>query len=318
MDSNSLLEHSLYRSELSEDCYQHLYRGKVRDVYELNEELLAIVATDRVSAFDHVMRETIPFKGQILNQMAATSMQQLEAIVPVHLVDVPHPNLTIAHKCSALPVEVVVRGYLAGHALREYRRGNRALCGQLMPEGMMPYQAFETPLITPTTKARKGHDEDISEEQIIAQQLLSADLWKQIKETALRLFEKGSSIARGRGLLLMDTKYEFGLYEGKLMLIDETHTPDSSRFVYAAGYEERLEAGQPPEQLSKEFVREWLMEQGFSGKKGQQVPALPDEFRIDVYHRYAALYKQLIGQQFTPVYTPDHNTTLGQLIRNYL
>lgn len=318
MDSNSLLEHSLSRSELPEACYQQLYRGKVRDVYELNDELLAIVATDRVSAFDHVMRETIPFKGQILNQMAATSMQQLEAIVPVHLVDVPHPNLTIAHKCSALPVEVVVRGYLAGHALREYRKGNRELCGQHMPESMMPYQAFETPLITPTTKAQKGHDEDISQEQIIKQQLVSRELWEQIKETALRLFDKGSSIARERGLLLMDTKYEFGLHQGQLMLIDETHTPDSSRYVYASGYEERLEAGQAPEQLSKEFVREWLMEQGFSGKQGQQVPVLPDEFRIEVYHRYAALYKQLIGQQFTPVYTPDYNTTFGQLIKNYL
>lgn len=313
----SIFDYGLSRSELSKAVYQSLYRGKVRDVYELSDDLLAIVATDRVSAFDHILAETIPFKGQILNQLAAHAMEHVRDIVATHMVDLPHPNLMIARKCQPLPVEVVVRGYLAGHALREYQAGRRQLCGVPMPDGIQPYQAFDAPLVTPTTKAKKGHDEDISEDALISRGLVDANLWKQVRETALKLFQRGSEKALQRGLLLVDTKYEFGLLAGELVLIDEAHTPDSSRYIYKNGYEERLKNGQAPEQLSKEFVREWLMKHGFSGKDGQQMPALPDDFRMQVYQRYAELFKQLTGQAFTPVYTPDYSATFTELLKPY-
>ncbi|MFW6348233.1 MAG: phosphoribosylaminoimidazolesuccinocarboxamide synthase [Cyclonatronaceae bacterium] len=314
----SIFDYTLSRSQLPGPAYQKLYRGKVRDVYELRNNVLAIIATDRVSAFDHILAETIPFKGQILNQLAAHAMEQVRDIVDTHIIDLPHPNLMLARKCEPLPVEVVVRGYLAGHALREYKAGRRELCGVSMPEGLLPYEEFKQPLLTPTTKATKGHDEDISEEAIISQGLVSATLWEKVRETALKLFQRGSETARARGLLLVDTKYEFGLRDGRLVLIDETHTPDSSRYIYKKGYEERLEKGEAPQQLSKEFVREWLMEQGFSGKNGEQMPKLPDSFRQQTYERYAELFKQLTGRSFTPVYTPNYSATFSELLKPYI
>lgn len=317
MQQNSPFHYSLSVSELPPETYKSLYRGKVRDVYELSNNVLAIIATDRVSAFDHILAETIPFKGQILNQLAAHAIEQVRDIVATHLIDLPHPNLMLARKCQPLPVEVVVRGYLAGHALREYQAGRRVLCGAPMPEAMKPYQAFATPLVTPTTKATQGHDEDISEQALVEKGLVEAGLWQRVRDTALKLFRRGSENARKRGLLLVDTKYEFGLLEGELVLIDEAHTPDSSRYIYEKGYRERLEKGEAPQQLSKEFVREWLMEQGFSGQDGQQMPALPDNFRMQVYHRYAELFRQLTGRAFTPVYTPDYTATFTELIKAY-
>lgn len=318
MSDTSIFEYSLSRSALPPGTFLKSYRGKVRDVYELPDEVLAIVATDRVSAFDHILAETIPFKGQILNQIAANAMEQVADLVPTHIIDLPHPNLMIARRCEPLPVEVVVRGYLAGHALREYQAGRRQLCGASMPDGLTPYQAFDKPLLTPTTKAAEGHDEDISEQTIIAQGLVKEEIWQNVRKIALNLFQRGAETARKRGLLLIDTKYEFGLLDGEVVLIDEVHTPDSSRYVYAGNFHERLQQGEAPEQLSKEFVREWLMQQGFSGKDGQAIPTLPDEFRIQVYERYAEVFKQLTGHAFAPIYTPDYSTTFGELLKPYL
>lgn len=292
-------------------------RGKVRDIYELSGDKLAIVATDRVSAFDHILPEPIPFKGQILNRLAAFSMEKVSDIVPTHLIAVPHPNVTIAHKCNPVPLEMVVRGYLAGHAWRVYESGNRILCGNLMPDGLRQFEKFPQPIITPTTKASEGHDVDITENEILSETIVSPELWDELKSTALRLFAWGSEIAESRGLILVDTKYEFGLFNGKLMLIDEVHTADSSRYYYRKGYRECLESGSRPEQLSKEFVREWLIKNGFMGKPGEAVPHLPEKFRLEVYEKYANLFQQLTGESFTPVYTPDFDSTLNGILLHY-
>ncbi len=286
------------------------YRGKVRDVYELDARHIGIVVTDRISAFDYIMKQTIPFKGQILNQLAAFSFNRVKDIVPTHLVSTPHPNVTIAKKCAAIPVEVVVRGYLTGHAWRVYKSGNRLLCGVPLPEGMKEHDKFPAPIITPATKADEGHDEDISEAEITERGIVEPALWKQITQTALRLFARGTEIAAAQGLILVDTKYEFGLFEGQLTLIDEVHTADSSRYFYLEGYTQRQAQGEPQKQLSKEFLREWLMSQGFQGLDGQLLPDLPDAFRIDVYRRYAELYETLTAQEFTPVIEKDTNKRL--------
>lgn len=293
------------------------YRGKVRDVYDISDDRLAIVATDRISSFDHILREAIPYKGQILNLIATYFLEKVSDIVPTHLLEIPHPNVTIGKKCDVIPIEVVVRGYLTGHAWRTYKSGLRELCGVPLPNGMKEHQKFSSPILTPATKATEGHDEDISEVEILNRGIVDATLWSQIRKVAFELFERGTKLAAERGLLLVDTKYEFGLYHGELTLIDEVHTPDSSRYFYADGYEERLANDAPQKQLSKEFIREWLMERNFQGKDGQVMPSLPDDFRIEVFERYAELFAQLTGSEFEPVSTEKFDETLAGLLREY-
>lgn len=294
------------------------YRGKVRDVYKLPENRLAIVATDRISAFDHILRQPIPYKGQILNTLAAHFFGNVSDLVETHVLEVPHPNITIARACDPLPVEVVVRGYLVGHAWREYKSGKRELCGVPLPEGMSENQRFDHPILTPATKATEGHDEDISEREILNRGLVGAERWEEIREKAFLLFERGQEIALRHGLLLADTKYEFGIFEDRLILIDEVHTPDSSRYFYAGEYEERFSRGEHQNQLSKEFIREWLMSRGFQGKEGQSLPDMSDEFRWQVYQRYAELFNAVTGKTFEPTSTSGFNEDLARLLRPYV
>ncbi len=296
---------------------KNYYKGKVREVYDLNPEVLGIVVTDRISAFDFIMRQAIPFKGQILNQLAAFSFEKVRDIVATHIIDIPHPNVTIAKKCSPIPIEVVVRGYLTGHAWRTYKSGIGLLCGVPLPEGMKEHDKFTSPILTPATKATEGHDEDISEEEILEREIVEPSLWEEIRNTAFKLFERGTEVAAKQGLILVDTKYEFGLYNGELTLIDEVHTTDSSRYFYLDGYEERQEARLPQKQLSKEFLREWLMEHHFQGLEGQTLPDLPDEFRLEVYKRYAELFGMLTGTAFEPKLEKDFNAVLSQIFENY-
>ncbi|MDZ7715495.1 MAG: phosphoribosylaminoimidazolesuccinocarboxamide synthase [Balneolaceae bacterium] len=294
------------------------YRGKVREVYELNEDTLGIVVSDRISAFDHIMKQAIPYKGQILNQLAAFSFDKVEDVVNTHVLDVPHANVTIAKKCDPVPIEVVIRACLTGHAWRVYNSGKRMLCGVELPDGMVENQSFEEPILTPATKAEEGHDEDISEQEILERGIVEASIWKEIREKAFKVFKRGQKIAAEQGLILVDTKYEFGLYNGEVTLIDEVHTADSSRYFYADEYEERLQKGLRQKQLSKEFLREWLMEHDFQGLEGQTLPDLPDAFRREVYERYAELFQQLTGKAFEP--TPigdDFDDTLEEIFGNY-
>lgn len=294
------------------------YKGKVREVYELNQYTLGIVVTDRISAFDFIMKQAIPFKGQILNQLAAFSFEKVKDIVATHIIDVPHPNVTIAKKCSPIPIEVVVRGYLTGHAWRTYKSGLRTLCGVELPEGMVEHQKFPESILTPATKATEGHDEDISEEDILKKGIVDEALWNQIRDVAFKLFERGTEVATKQGLILVDTKYEFGIYNGELTLIDEVHTTDSSRYFYLDGYEERQAKGEPQKQLSKEFLREWLMSNNFQGLEGQTLPDLPNEFRIEVYERYAELFEMLTGKKFEPVLEKDFDATLSDILKKHL
>jgi len=265
-----------------------------------------LVTTDRISAFDHVLRQTIPFKGQVLNQVAAYFFEATKDVVPNHVLSVPDPNVTVAVPCEPLPIEFVVRGYLAGHAWRVYRDGGRSLCGKSLPDGLKEGSRLPAPILTPATKAEEGHDEDITRREAIDRGRIDAETFDQLEEWSLRLFERGSELAREQGLLLVDTKYEFGRRaNGDLVLIDEVHTPDSSRYYYADGYDERLRRGEPQQQLSKEFVREWLMDHGFQGKAGQTLPDLPDDFRVTVAERYIELYETITGQAFEPDLHPD-------------
>jgi phosphoribosylaminoimidazole-succinocarboxamide synthase len=261
-----------------------------------------LVTTDRISAFDHVLRQTIPFKGQVLNQVAAYFFKATADLVPNHVLEVPDPNVTIAVPCEPIPLEFVVRGYLAGHAWRVYRDGARTLCGKELPNGLQASSRLPQSILTPATKAEEGHDEDTTRAEAIERGLIDAKTFDQLEEWALQLFERGSEMARDKGLLLVDTKYEFGRREdtGELVLIDEVHTPDSSRYYYADGYEERLQRGEAQKQLSKEFVREWLMDHDFQGKAGQELPNLPDEFRVTVAERYIELYETITGTPFNP------------------
>lgn len=290
------------------------YRGKVRDVYHLNEDKLGIVVTDRISAFDYIMHQAIPFKGQILNNLAEFSLRNVEDIVPTHLLAVPHPNVTIAKRCSPIPIEVVMRGYLTGHAWRTYRDGGRELCGVTLPNGLREHDRFPEPILTPATKAVEGHDEDISEAAILERGIVDGALWNQIREIAFRLFERGGEIARKQGLILVDTKYEFGLWNGEITLIDEVHTADSSRYFYLEGYEERQRSGESQKQLSKEFLREWLIAHHFQGLEGQVLPDLPDEFRIEIYKRYRELFERLTGRLFEPISTDHFEDTLAEVL----
>lgn len=273
------------------------YRGKVRDVYDFGDKVV-MVASDRISAFDVVLPRPIPFKGQVLNQIAAKFLKATKDIVPNWLLASPDPNVSIGVRCETFPVEMVVRGYLVGHAWRTYKSGLRTLCGVTLPEGLKENDKFPTPIITPTTKAHEGHDEDISREDIIAKGLVSEEKYIQLEKYALALFERGTEMAAERGLILVDTKYEFGEKDGVIYLIDEVHTPDSSRYFFIEGYEENLAANLPQKQLSKEFVREWLIANNFQGKEGQTVPEMTDEKVLEISNRYIELYENVSGEKF--------------------
>ena len=277
------------------------YRGKVRDTYDLGDGRLAIVTTDRISAFDHVLRQAIPLKGQVLNGVAAYFFERTRDVAPNHLLGVPDSNVTVGVRCEPLPIEFVVRGYLAGHAWRVYRDGGRVLCGEPLPDGLREGEALPQPILTPATKAAEGHDEDVTRKEILDRGILDADTLAEAADLALQMFESGTELAAERGLILVDTKYEFGRSpDGQLLLIDEVHTPDSSRYYYADGYEDRLGAGEPQRQLSKEFVREWLMDHDFRGLDGQTLPDLPPDFVRTVSERYVELYETVTGQEFVP------------------
>ena len=275
-----------------------LYVGKVRDVYNIADEMLVMVVSDRISAFDVVLPKGIPFKGQILNTIAAKFLDATADIVPNWKISTPDPMVTLGKKCEPLKLEVIVRGYLAGSAWREYQSGMRELCGIKLPEGMKENDKFPTPIITPTTKADEGHDENISKDEAIAQGIVSAEDYALLEKYAIALFQRGTEIAAKRGLILVDTKYEFGKIGNEIILIDEIHTPDSSRYFYAEGYEERQAKGEKQRQLSKEFVREWLMENGFQGKEGQKVPEMTEEIVNSISERYMELYEQITGEKF--------------------
>lgn len=275
-----------------------LYVGKVRDVYNINDQYLVMVVSDRISAFDVVLPKGIPYKGQVLNQIAAKFLDATSDIVLNWKISTPDPMVTIGHRVVPYKVEMVIRGYLTGHAWREYKSGKRSLCGVPLPEGMRENEKFPQPIITPTTKADEGHDLDISKEEIIAQGLVSKEEYEQLEKYTYAVFERGTQIAAEKGLILVDTKYEFGRKDGKIYLIDEIHTPDSSRYFYAEGYQERLAKGEQQKQLSKEFVRQWLIENNFQGKEGQVVPNMPDSFVNEITERYIELFENITGDKF--------------------
>ncbi len=292
------MSNALTKTDFNFPGQKSVYHGKVRDVYNINDDFLVMVVSDRISAFDVVLPKGIPYKGQVLNQIAEKFLDATADIVPNWKIASPDPNVTVGHMCEPYKVEMVIRGYLTGHAWREYRSGKRMLCGIPMPEGMRENQKFPEAIITPTTKASEGHDEDISREEIIAQGLVDKAEYQKLEDYTRKLFQRGTEIAAKMGLILVDTKYEFGKKDGKIYLIDEIHTPDSSRYFYAKGYEERLAANEPQKQLSKEFVRQWLIENGFQGKEGQNVPLMSDEFVDSVSERYIELYENITGDSF--------------------
>lgn len=297
-----------------------VYRGKVREVYNINDNLLVMIATDRISAFDVVLPKGIPYKGQILNQIATKFMHLTQDIVPNWLLATPDPNVAVGHLCEPFKVEMVVRGYLSGHAAREYKEGKRMLCGVALPEGMKENDKFPSPIITPSTKAEAGeHDEDISKEDILKKGIVSAEDYAQLEKYTYALYERGTQIAKERGLILVDTKYEFGkTKDGKIVLIDEIHTPDSSRYFYADGYQERQDKGEPQKQLSKEFVRQWLITNGFQGKEGQQIPEMTDAYVASVSERYIELYEQITGEKFVKSDTTDIEKRIDKNVMAYL
>jgi phosphoribosylaminoimidazole-succinocarboxamide synthase len=289
------------------------YKGKVRDVYNIDDTKLVMIVSDRISAFDVVLPKGIPYKGQVLNQIAAKFLQATSDIVPNWVIAVPDPMVTVGHFCEPFKVEMVIRGYLSGHAWREYKAGKRMLCGVPMPDGMKENDKFPEPLITPTTKASVGHDEDISREEILKQGLVSKEDYEQLEKYTRAVFQRGTEIAEKMGLILVDTKYEFGKKDGKIYLIDEIHTPDSSRYFYKEGYADRQAKGEAQKQLSKEFVREWLMENGFQGKDGQQVPEMTNEIITSISERYIELYENIVGEKFVKA---DSSNVLERVEKN--
>ena len=295
-----------------------VYHGKVRDVYNLNDELLVMVATDRISAFDVILPKGIPFKGQVLNQIAAKFLDATADIVPNWKLATPDPMVTVGIKCEGFRVEMIIRGYLTGSAWREYKNGCRELCGVKLPEGMKENQKFPEPIITPTTKADEGHDQNISKEEIIAQGLVSKEDYELMEQYTRALFRRGTEIAAGKGLILVDTKYEFGKKDGKVYLIDEIHTPDSSRYFYADGYEAKFAAGEPQKQLSKEFVRQWLIEHDFMNEPGQVMPEITDEYAESVSDRYIELYEQVTGEKFRKAGEGDITARIENNVKEYL
>ncbi|WP_430972227.1 phosphoribosylaminoimidazolesuccinocarboxamide synthase [Sunxiuqinia rutila] len=309
---------ALTRTDFNFPKQKNVYHGKVRDVYNINDEYLVMVVSDRISAFDVVLPEGIPYKGQVLNQIAAKSLDATADIVPNWKIATPDPNVTVGHHCEPFKVEMVIRGYLTGHAWREYRDGKRTLCGVPMPDGMVENQKFDQPILTPTTKADEGHDEDISREDIIAQGLVSKEEYEMLEDYTRKLFQRGTEIAAEKGLILVDTKYEFGKKDGKIFLIDEIHTPDSSRYFYADGYEERLQKGENQKQLSKEFVRQWLIENGFQGKDGQQIPVMDEAFVSSVSERYIELFENITGDSFVKSETEAINDRIEKNVNAFL
>ena len=291
---------ALTRTELNLPGQKSVYHGKVRDVYNIGDDLLVMVATDRISAFDVILPKGIPFKGQVLNQIAASFLDQTADLVPNWKLATPDPMVTVGLRAEGFRVEMIIRGYLTGSAWREYKQGRRELCGVKLPDGMRENERFPEPIITPTTKAEEGHDENISAEEIIRQGLVSKEDWETMVKYTRLLFQRGTEIAASKGLILVDTKYEFGKRDGKVILIDEIHTPDSSRYFYAEGYEERFRKGEPQRQLSKEFVRQWLIEHNFMNQPGQVMPEITDEYAQSVSERYIELYEHIIGQRFEP------------------
>jgi phosphoribosylaminoimidazole-succinocarboxamide synthase len=292
------------------------YRGKVRDVYTLADGKLLMIASDRISAFDHVLPKAIPYKGQVLNQIAAYFLEATRDIVPNWFITSPDPNISLGNACEPLKVEMVVRGYLAGHAWRTYQSGMRELCGITLLEGLKQNDPFPYPIITPTTKATIGHDEDISEAELLNQNIVTKNQWEILTDYTLKLYQRGQQMAHERGLILVDTKYEFGLINGEIYLMDEIHTPDSSRYFYLDGYQELQDANLPQKQLSKEFVREWLMSNGFQGKDGQIMPYMPEEFVYEVSERYIELYELISGQKFVKADVSDVEKRIQTAINN--
>ncbi len=293
------MEKAIVKTDFSFPGQKNVYHGKVRDVYNINNEYLVMVVSDRISAFDVVLPKGIPYKGQVLNQIAAKFLDATADIVPNWKIVTPDPNVTVGHWCETFPVEMIVRGYLTGSSWRLYKNGGREICGVSLPEGLKEHQAFPEPLLTPTTKAEQGaHDENISRDEIISQGLVSKEDYEQLEQISLALFKRGSQMAREKGLILVDTKYEFGKKDGKIYLIDEIHTPDSSRYFYADGYEERFAKGENQKQLSKEFVREWLMEHNFQGRAGDVLPDMSDTFVHEVSERYIELFESITGDKF--------------------
>jgi phosphoribosylaminoimidazole-succinocarboxamide synthase len=295
-----------------------VYNGKVRDVYHLNDRRLVMVASDRISAFDHVLPKGIPYKGQVLNQVATMFLKATEDIVPNWLEATPDANVAVGMACEPIRVEMVIRGYLAGHAAREYKLGKRLLCGVEMPEGMRENDKFPEPIITPATKADEGHDEDISREEILTNDIVPKAIYEKLEMYTRQLFARGTEMAAAQGLILVDTKYEFGLSDGEIILIDEIHTPDSSRYFYADGYAERQAKGISQKQLSKEFVRQWLIENGFQGLKGQKMPIMPDDFVQVVSERYIELFEKITGTSFQRADIKDIPARIQQNIEDYL
>jgi len=310
---------ALTNTDFHFDGQKNVYHGKVRDVYTVKDDLLVMIATDRISAFDVVLPKGIPFKGQMLNQIAARFLDATADIVPNWKMACPDPMVTVGLRCQGYPIEMIVRGYLCGSAWRAYVDGKREICGIQLPDGLRENQRFEKPIITPTTKAAIGsHDEDISKEEILRQKLVSAEEYAMLEKYTLGLFQRGTEMAAERGLILVDTKYEFGNREGKIYLIDEIHTPDSSRYFYAEGYEDRFIKGEAQKQLSKEFVREWLMKNGFQGKTGQQVPEMTDEIVSGISERYIELFEKITGESFDKADAGNITTRIEKNVEEYL
>ncbi len=297
---------------------KNFYKGKVRDVYNIDDQYLVMVVSDRISAFDVVLPKGIPFKGQVLNQIAAKFLKATADIVPNWIVDVPDPMVTIGHFCEPFKVEMVIRGYMSGHAWREYKSGKRILCGVTLPEGLKENDKFPEPILTPTTKASVGHDEDISKEDILKSGLVSKDNYEQLENYTRAIFKRGTEIAAQMGLILVDTKYEFGKKDGKIYLIDEIHTPDSSRYFYKEGYEDRQNRGEAQKQLSKEFVRQWLIDNGFQGKEGQVIPNMTDDVVKSISDRYIELYENIIGEKFVRADASDVLKRIETNINSFL
>lgn len=312
------MANTLTKTDFKFEGQKSVYHGKVRDVYDINDDLMVMVATDRISAFDVILPKGIPGKGQVLNQIAAKFLDATADIVPNWKLATPDPMVTVGLKCEGFRVEMIIRGYLTGSAWREYAAGCRELCGVKLLDGMRENQKFAEPIITPTTKAEAGHDENISKEEIIAQGIVSKEDYEVMESYTRALFARGTEIAAKKGLILVDTKYEFGKRDGKVILIDEIHTPDSSRYFYADGYQERFEAGEPQKQLSKEFVRQWLIDHNFMGKAGQQVPEMTDEYCQSVAARYIELYEHIVGEKFVPADDTDIAARIEKNVKAYL
>lgn len=312
------MSNAIVKTDFNFSGQKSVYHGKVREVYDINNEYLVMIVSDRISAFDVVLPKGVPFKGQVLNQIAAKFLDATSDIVPNWKIATPDPMVTVGHKCEPFKVEMVIRGYLTGHAWREYRDGKRSLCGNPLPDGMIENQKFEKPLVTPTTKADVGHDEDISKEEILEQGLVSKEDYELLEKYTMELFQRGTEMAADKGLILVDTKYEFGKKDGKIYLIDEIHTPDSSRYFYADGYEERQAKGEKQKQLSKEFVREWLIENGFQGQEGQEVPEMTEEFINSVSERYIELFEKITGDKFVKADIENVATRIEKNVSDYI